>query len=147
MASCWQVARPISWELVPEEAPSVLSAEGVEAFELLQRTRSFAGASVGIAGTPSGQVEAFRRLLGEPETDRAFKSLQRSATLPGQLYALAGLYFTDQGHLQSTAQKYRRNQTKVETYFGCIIDEQPASRMVAGITDGSIPHAFKGRGG
>lgn len=125
-------------------APPELSTEGQKAYEVLREAEVFAGASVGIAGTTPKTVEAFRMLLREPEADEALRALLDRATRPGQLYALAGLYFIDPDYFQRAVKPYLRSDAEVQTFFGCIMDRQRVAKMAERIEDGSLPRAFRG---
>jgi hypothetical protein len=90
----------------------------------------FEDKAIGIAGRPSELVEAYCVLLKDSLADDAFKSLVMKATLPGQLYALCGLYFTDQIFFRSVVEKYRHSDESVNTLFGCIGGIMPVSMLV-----------------
>jgi hypothetical protein len=101
-----------------------------EAFQTLLNATRFEDAFVGFARTRSKLVKAYCTLLSEPGADRAFKNLLEHATLPGQLYALCGLYSTDSSYFLLVVQRYRHVTTPVETQSGCIIMNLPASTIV-----------------
>lgn len=125
-----------------EPFPEIENPTPEEALEMLREASGLAGASVGIDGTTSRQVRAFRVVLREAYADQAFKQLLNEATKSGQLYALAGLYFTDPAYMNEAARVFLNDHSEVETYFGCIVDEQPVSRLTAEIVDGTLPRSF-----
>jgi hypothetical protein len=126
-------------------APPELSAEGEQAYEIIENTEIFAGSSVGFAGTTSEQVKAFRILLQEPDPDGVFKSLLDRATMAGQLYALSGLYFTDPQYLDGVSDRYLEMDDEVKTMFGCILGKNRVSGLIEQIIDGTFPGSFKER--
>lgn len=60
---------------------------------------------------------ALREILNHPDADAAFKSLLREATLPGQLYALCGLYHTDPDLFSEEIEKYRHRTERIKVGF------------------------------
>lgn len=118
-----------------------------QAYETLRAARTFAGAHVGIAGTTPDTVLALRLLLEAPAADSLLKRLLDEATLPGQLYALAGLYLVDPDHTRAAAARYLASDAEVETMFGCIGGEQKVSDLAAQILDGDLLRALAGRPG
>jgi hypothetical protein len=107
-----------------------LSSEGQAAYRTLLTAQRFEDRAIGYAGSPSKLVEAYCVLLREPLADAAFKRLQERATLPGQLYALIALYFTDPVFFRSAVEKYRNSEERVDTMFGCIVGLMPVSMLV-----------------
>ena len=107
-----------------------LSAEGQQAYETLLVAKEFEGKALGYSGSPSKLVEAYNIILKETSADAAFKSLLEKATLPGQLYALCGLWFTDNAFFRTTVENYRRSDKWVGTQFGCIIGGMPIAELI-----------------
>jgi hypothetical protein len=64
-------------------------------------------------------VKAYRELLKRPQSDIAFKSLLKEATLPGQLYALCGVYYTDHSFFLTVIEEYKNRSDYVRTLFFC----------------------------
>jgi HEAT repeat protein len=97
---------------------------------LLLTTDCFAGSAVGDSCRPSWQVSAFRMLLESPHSDAAFKDLLARARLPGQLYGLCGLYFTDPVSFRVVLEKYARMDAEVDEQLGgCIVFTVAVSRI------------------
>ena len=111
-------------------SPLAFTEEHREAFQTLLNATRFEDEFLGFAQTRSKLVEAYCTLLREPGADRAFKNLLEHATLPGQLYALCGLYSTDSSNFLLMVQRYRHVTTPVEMQSGCIIMNLPASTIV-----------------
>lgn len=125
------------------EAPSA-SRPVTDDFETVQAADKFSGAYVGIAATTPPTVLAWRTLLAQPDADRSFKLLVADATLPGQLYGLAGVYFTDPPALESLAAPYLVRPDSIWTAFGCI-ESRDLARSIAGrILDGTLPAELQG---
>jgi hypothetical protein len=106
-----------------DEPRLFLSPEGYQAYELLRTTKSFGTDSLGFVGIPSDQVLAFRLLLRERAVDRAFKALEKQATLAGRLYGLTGLYLTDPVYFYLVAGPYLFRSEKIYLYSGCVPQE------------------------
>jgi hypothetical protein len=68
--------------------------------------------------------------LKEPSADAAFKQLLARATLPGKLYSLCGLFFTDYSFFRMAIEGYRHNDEIVYTLFGCIGGAMRASELI-----------------
>jgi hypothetical protein len=79
---------------------------------------------------PSVLVEAYLKLLKQPQADVAFKSLLKEATLPGQLYALCGVYYTDHSFFLTVIEEYKNRSDYVMITFGSIGGVMPVSRIV-----------------
>jgi hypothetical protein len=107
-----------------------LSAEGVKAYAVVKTAERFYSSAVGYAGSTPDVVWAFRDLLAEKNADAAFKALIREATMPGQLYGLCGLWFTDQAEFKKLVARYHAMKGKVNTMIGCIIDEDEIADLV-----------------
>lgn len=107
-----------------------LSAEGVKAYQEVKKAEMFCDAVVGYAGTTPEVVWAFRDLLKEKNADAAFKALLQEATVPGQLYGLCGLWFTDQAAFKKQVARFRAIRGKVRTMMGCIVADDEIANLV-----------------
>ena len=107
-----------------------LSAEGQKAYQALLTATRFEDVAIGYAGKRSKLVEAYNILLTEPAADASFKNLLERARLPGQLYALCGLYFTNHDFFRSVVEKYRKSEEEVDTLSGCIGGFRPVSSLI-----------------
>lgn len=107
-----------------------LTDDGSKAFDTLLTSTQFEDRVIGVAGEPSKLVKAYNVLLKEMAADAAFKELLARATLPGQLYALCGLFFTDNSFFQRSVEKYRHSESTVSTQFGCIVSTWKVSDLV-----------------
>jgi hypothetical protein len=92
--------------------------------------------------TPA-HLTAWRDLLSHKKADTYFKSLLYNAGLPGQLYALAGIYYTDPPCLMTLATPYLKRQDAVKTIVACDVADTPVSEIVEGIVDGAWPEALR----
>ena len=94
-----------------------------EEYDMLLEAEYFQGAHVGISGETPEVVYAFRAVLDHPDGDDCFKELIRDARIPGQIYGLAGVDFTDPAMVNELAQAYRNDSRRLETVLGCILGE------------------------
>lgn len=107
-----------------------LSPEGQKAYELLLKAERFEQGAVGFAGTVSPYVQSFNEILKEKSADEAFKSLLANATIAGKLYALCGIYFTDQESFERETAKYAQSGESVSTMSGCVIFNRKVAEIV-----------------
>jgi hypothetical protein len=85
---------------------------------------------IGYAAQPSVLVHAYRELLKQPQADVAFKNLLKEATLPGRLYALCGVYYTDHSFFLTVIEEYKNSSDYVGIMFGCLGGNIPVSEIV-----------------
>ena len=116
-----------------------------EEYAMLFGEELFQGAHVGFRGETPQVVYAFRAILDHPDGDIYFKSLIDQATMPGQLYGLAGIYYTDPDMLDLLIEPYLKSSQTVKTFFGCILSEEDVSTIAAWIQDGSVPEDLRGQ--
>ncbi len=109
---------------------SSLSSKGQEAYKKLIKAKQFEDAIVGMGGTLSENVRNFSILLEEKQTDAAFKSILKNGTLPAQLYALSGIYYTDHEHFKIVIEKYKNDKREVQKLSGCLFGEEKVSQIV-----------------
>lgn len=109
-----------------------------DAYAVVKKADKFYDAAIGFAGTKPEVVTAFQTLLQQQNADAAFKSLLQEATLPGQLYALCGLWFTDQAAFKQQIARYSRVKGKVPTMMGCIVSEDPVAELVKSAHPGTV---------
>jgi hypothetical protein len=113
-------------------------------YRLLRSADMFEGAAVGFGGTTPEVVLAFRKILAHPQGDLYFKRLLDEATLPGRLYGLAGVYFTDQEALAELAPPYLDSNAQVQTFFGCIMGPLSVAELAGRIVDGTLCAELRG---
>ena len=110
-----------------------------KAYKTLLKARMFSLDRVGIAGQTPETVEAFRFLLADPLGPQSFKQLLEEGSLPGQVYALAGIYLTDPPSFHEAAARFEDNAQMLETAFGgCVISCSSVRDLVRMISDGEI---------
>jgi hypothetical protein len=107
-----------------------LSPDGQHSYQVLLTAPQFEDDAIGYAAQPSRLVAAYRILLKEPSADAAFKSLLESATPAGQLYALCGVYYTDNQFFLTTVEKHAERTDFVHAQFGCIGGTMRVSALV-----------------
>jgi hypothetical protein len=117
-----------------------------EAYRTLRTVNVFTGDRVGAVGLTPAHLTAWRSLLADKNAATHFKRLLSTATLPGQLYALAGLYYADRPHLQELAAPYLERADTVPTVITCCVDTAPVREIVTRIIDGAWPEILR-RGG
>lgn len=96
---------------------------------VLTNTNVFAGTAVGEGAEPSEEALAFARIFNQEDADALFKQLLKQGTLAGQLYALCGLYFSDQPVFQSAVTSLKDSKYEVDLYWGCLRWSRPASEL------------------
>src|SRR6266516_85413 len=67
------------------------------AVAILRTSDHFTSAGIGYAGVTPNEVLAWRLIFKRPDADSLFQDLLNTATVAGQLYALAGLRFSNSG--------------------------------------------------
>ena len=106
------------------------------AADILRHTDRFASVGVGPAGVTSTQALAWRVVYQSPQADSVFRSLLRDATRPGQLYALAALFVSDQASYFREAARQRAQGGDVLTQVGCIVSRQSVASVLAEMDSG-----------
>lgn len=146
LASCTPFALPAR-PTVPRPMPtgtpaSPSSPEIRQAYETLRTADAFANAHVGVIGMTPDTVLALRAILEDPAAAQLFRQLLTEAALPGQLYALAGLYLIDPDEARAAAAPYLANDAEVETVFGCLVGPEKVSDLAAQILEGDLPRSL-----
>ena len=113
----------------PPELPDLDPALTL-AKKVLETAPMFQESMVGIDGDPPAPVLAWRLVMESPHADAVFQHVLRSSTLPGRLYALCGLYYTDPPLFQQVVASYRDLQDAVTVQSGCVIYDIEAGRLV-----------------
>ena len=118
-ASPTPAGQPSSSAVTGTEPPAP-SVSRQRAIEILTNTDEFASTAVGEGGSPSEEAVAFAKLFNEPDADAIFKQLLQQSKVVGHLYAMCGLYFTDQSTFQQGLANLAATKDEVMTYWGCI---------------------------
>ena len=116
-------------------------------FDTLRTVEVFTGDRIGPLWKTPPHLAAWRRLLIHGTADECFKELIVSASLAGQLYGLAGVYFTDHASLAALAAPYRVHQGTVKTIFTCLVGDTPVREIVDQIESGALPAELRGTRG
>src|SRR5258708_35096675 len=95
------------------------------AAEYLRRSDHFTSASVGYAGITPTEVFAWQVIYRSPGADSVFKTLYRTGSVATQLYALAGLYFTDSVYYRRNAAALAHRGLEVRLTRGCSVMQEP----------------------
>jgi hypothetical protein len=123
--------------------PSSLSQEGRNAYKELLAAERFEDALIGRGAALSLYAQNFNILLEEQHSDAAFKSIFENGTLPGRLYGLSGLYFTDHARFQTEVEKYKTLDEMIQTISGCIVFDKPVAEIVVSKSENAViiePH-------
>ena len=111
---------------VPIPETLKLSAAAGEAVQTLANSPHFGGWAVGVAGTPTHPVRAWRVLIGEQHAAEALALVLKHGTMAGQLMALAGLYLTDRPRFDREVARYKALDEKVSLMTsGCSAGGDP----------------------
>jgi hypothetical protein len=113
-----------------------------DADSILRKTSSFALGGVGAAGTMSEGERALRALLAHADAVARLENLLPEASAPGQLYALLGLRARDSAAYRKALARYGQRDTSVETARGCILQQEPFSKLVKEIDHGDYDAAL-----
>ena len=108
----------------------------------LRTADHFTSAGIGYAGITPNEVLAWRVVFNRPDADSIFQDLLNSSTIAGQLYALAGLRFTNSVAFAKAAARFQGNLGLVETIRGCIGSTQPMAELVEDIKQGDWVREF-----
>lgn len=109
---------------------------------VLRTSDRFGSAAGGYAGTTPHEVLAWRVIFRAPRADNVFKDLLTSASVPGQLYALAGLRLRASADFARAAALLRANAGMVRTVRGGIVDDEAVADVVAEIEQGRWTREF-----
>lgn len=107
-----------------------LSAEGRAAVYALLKAERFETGPVGFAGSPSAYIKNFQTILREPDAAELFKYLSVEATTAGKLYAVSGLYLTDQETFRKASGSLKTSIEMVPLLEGCLMVYLPAGKIV-----------------
>ena len=93
--------------------PGKLSPEGQGAYQNLLETMFFIEPIYQLDEELPKEIKSFNILSDEKYADEAFKSLLNDAQIAGQLYALCGIYYTDNEFFKKSVEKYKGSETIV----------------------------------
>jgi hypothetical protein len=110
--------------------------------DVLNRAEGFYSAQVGFAGTTPDVVLAWRVIAQSPDHHAVFEQVFRTASLPGRLYALAGLWLGDRSEFDRAARELRARGGTVRTMRGCIMAEESVASLVTQIEKGDWSREF-----
>lgn len=114
-----------------------------EAKSILLKTDTFADASIGFAGSPSRQVQAFNIVLDQPNPVPILEELSTSARWAGRLYALCGFQVVDRARYQRLARTMRETDATVRTFAGCIQSAEWVRTIVDDLDESRTGHRFR----
>jgi hypothetical protein len=81
-------------------------------------------------------VIAYKVVLQSKQADAYFKSILKDSDLPGQLYALTGIYSTDNGSLCELLTPFLGNKQQVLLHRGCTLRKKSVSLVAEEIWEG-----------
>ena len=122
---------------------AALRPENRQAFLALANAEMLTTAGIGASGQLSNHTAAFRSLLADSHCDAAFKELVAIGGTPGQLYGLAGTYFTDPAFFRRALVRYRGSATRVVFLNGCTYLHETVGEVVKLIESGDLPRSFR----
>jgi hypothetical protein len=115
-----------------------LTDEEQQSYRILKETNQFCDTAVGYAGITPDEVKAFRTILNGHNADSLFKRLLEEAKMPAKLYALCGLYYTDEERFRKEVEKFKNSKEEVETFRGCIISTETVGSIVESKKDNVV---------
>lgn len=115
-----------------------LSPKGKSALVYLEGATSFETVGVGYAGKLSRGASALQTLYAEKDADNTFKYLLAHGGEVGQLYALCGLYFTDNAYFHNAIERYRTSRDSVEMVDGCMIMTESVRSIIESRQPGAV---------
>lgn len=124
----------------------LLSDQGQTAYRQVRMAPEFSIGGVGVAGIPSQQEMALRKLLREEFAIDALIKLLNEARPAGQIYALAGLHFLDPKIFERelrTHPDFLGKNIAVPTMRGCTADKELTSRLIDEIRKGIYDERLK----
>ena len=125
-----------SLEILPEEASVALP------YTILDRANGFYAAAIGFAAITPDEVLAWRVISHSPRGQATFEDLFRTASVPGKLYALAGLWLGDRERFRRAAEVLVAQGGTVRTMRGCIMAQEPVARLIKQIEAGTWSREF-----
>jgi hypothetical protein len=125
-----------SLEIPPEDASVALP------YAILDRANGFYAAAVGFAALTPDEVLAWRVISHSPRGQATFEDLFRTASVPGKLYALAGLWLGDRERFHWAAKVLAAQGGTVRTMRGCIMAQEPVARLIKQIEEGTWSREF-----
>jgi len=96
----------------------------------LIEAKRFKDIAVGDGGEMPDEVQAFRVLISRQDAPGRFQIILKQGSTAGQLYALCGLYLSDQRAFKNAVASYRTRKDVVETMEGCCVDKRPIKELV-----------------
>jgi hypothetical protein len=109
---------------------------------ILRASDRFSSTAVGYAGTTPNEVLAWRVIFHSANRDQVFTELLATASVPGQLYALTGLWFADSRDFARAAEQLRHVGGTVQTVRSCIISTELVASVVTQIEGGDWSREF-----
>ncbi len=115
----------------PSAAPRPrLSTEGERALDVVLAAERFTDDAIYDDGVTPPEVEAMRVLFGERAAPAAFAHVLANGTLPGKLFALCGIWYTDPGGFERAAAPYRHLEVEIPIQMGCTGGAMPVREIV-----------------
>jgi hypothetical protein len=112
------------------------------AFAFLLETDCFSDILVGIEGNVSIEFRAFQKIIQSENSVNHFTMLQQQAKLPGQLYALCGIFLSDSSRFNDVISMYNNIDDSITTQSGCVLYTTPVDSIIKYIRNGTIPKQF-----
>ena len=114
------------------------------AVDELRVTDQFASPRINYAGEPSRQGCAFATIAEDPDAQVWFEELFASAEVPGQLYALTGLWLENRRLFRRYAADLDlASAPPIQQQIGCMGGTASPQELLDALRDGGIPKMFK----
>ena len=109
-----------------------------QTYDTLKAAGMFTVGGVGIVGTVSGEEQAFRKLLQQPDATDRCKKLLQEATPAGQMYALLGFTPARLGGVPGGRGPLQGGSgVRPDRTSGCIVIHLPAAHLAQQIAAGN----------
>ena len=108
----------------------MLQPEDLAQYKVLLNAERFTDDAIYAGGETPVEVVAWRHIFALPNARECFLMLAEHATLPGQLYALCGLYFLAPEQFAVLARRLSEDWREVDTQMGCTGGFQAVAEIV-----------------
>ena len=123
--------------LVPGSRGFGAEWEPEKAYERLVAAKVFAFGGVGFAGTTSDGEKAFHAVLASTNGLEVLRKVLKKGTWEAKMYALCGMWKLAPREVQAEAERIVREKATVKMMTGCLMFEEPVSKVVERISSGA----------
>ena len=108
-----------------------------KAYERLMKTDVFVFGGVGFAGTTSEGEKGFHVVLASTNGVEVLRKVLKDGTREAQMYALCGLRKLAPDDFRTEAERIGAEKATVKMMTGCLMFEEPVSKVVERIRSGA----------